>query len=554
MADQLRNNVSESTPTAGGCAAVVEFAFDESTNVLTAQVSEGGPVDVTIDDLREMIDEGGHSEYSFQPDALVSLLRRMQKGEYGEYTIAVRRDADISIGANADKLQVLLNTTRAYGGQPVTEERIREAIAKNGFRADAIIARALSKAAAGEPVSNLVIAQGTEPKAGRDSRVELLVDLEAEETGPKVTESGRVDHYSVRDFIIVDPETHLMRRYPPTKGVAGRDVFGKPIPAHDGRDHPLPKEMQGVQAHPDDRELFVAEYKGHPVAIPGGIRVDKTLVVEHVDLRTGNIDFDGSVLVTGDVSAGVTVKATGDVTVKGSVERAFIHAGGDLLVARGITGTESAMQGGAREVYVEASRDVQVGFASGVRIRADRDVIVKEYLNHCEAVAVGRILVGQSGGRGILVGGHSHGCQGVLVRALGTTANVITHVRVGMHDDLRKAHEGALEEHGALQDRLAQLKAMLASMEERDDGAGDRGNLKEKIRRTVEEYEHRRLEVDRRIEALNGELAGAAQAFVHSDQKVYPGIVVEIGSATLVIRTEGSGGRFTCKNGEIAWD
>ena len=43
-------------------------------------------------------------------------------------------------------------------------------------------------------------------------------------------------------------------------------------------------------------------------------RVDKTLLMDYVDLRTGNVDFDGSVLVKQDVSAGVTVKATGDIT------------------------------------------------------------------------------------------------------------------------------------------------------------------------------------------------------------------------------------------------
>jgi len=290
------------------------------------------------------------------------------------------------------------------------------------------------------------------------------------------------------------------------------------------------------------------------VAIPGGIRVDKTLLMEYVDLRTGNIDFDGSVLVKGDVAAGVVVKATGDITVKGTVENSGLDAGGDLAVARGITGSESAMNGGRREVLVRAAGDVQAGFASGVEIHAGKDVVVKEYLNHCETVALDRVLVGQKGGRGLIVGGTTHGCQGVLARVAGSPANVKTFLAVGSHDELEQSREEALQERRDLIARLEQLKTMLASMEGKTSDDGEPDKLAEKVSRTIEDFARRTVEVDVRIEDLDAQCETAEQATVSCNERVYPGVVVVIGGAVLSLRTEGSGGRFVLKDGGITWE
>jgi uncharacterized protein (DUF342 family) len=544
--------VSASRP----CAAVT-FDFDEDTGILRAVVGvaeDASPV--TLDSLQFEVDVQGWAAFSFEPDALNALLRRVQRCEEGEYTIATRRNADVSVSATADRLQALLTTTRAYGGEPVTEARVREAVRKAGVNADLVMTRVVEQAVTGPPLTNAVIAQGVAPKAGVDSRVELLVDLEKEVSRPREDENGRVDHYSVREFLIVDAGTPLLRRHPPTKGVAGRDVLGKPISATDGKDQPLPKEMPGVTVHEDDPDLFTAEYKGHPVVISGGIRVDKTLVMEHLDLRTGNVDFDGSVLVKGDVAAGVTVRATGDVTVKGTVENAFVSAGANLLVALGFTGSDGAVQGGKREVWAEAAGDFHAGFAAGVHIRAGGDVVVKEYLNHCDTFAVGQVRIGQTGGRGLIVGGECHGCQGVLARVAGTLANVPTAVGAGLHQELEQTRQKALEERRALVDRLDQLRTMLASMTERDndEGTQERQNLIDKVRRTIDEFERRTVEMDGELAAISAELASAEQATVVCNQRIYPGVVVGLNGESLAIRTEGSGGRFVYVEGEVRWE
>ena len=560
--DQERRKEEENTngvtseDVAAPVGACLELLFDHESNVLTARVSESAEGAVwSPEAVQARLEQEGFATFSFEPNAVATMVRHLQSRAFGDYEIARRLDAEISVSPTADKLQVLLSTTRVYGGAPVTEGRLRAALAKAGIAEDLVSSAAIQQALAEEVVSNLVVAQGLPPKSGNDSRIELLVDLEQEVSRPRESEDGRVDHYSVRDFVIVEPGTPLMRRHPPTKGIAGRDVFGKAISARDGKDIPLPREMPGVLPDQQDPTLFVAEYKGHPVPIAGGIRVDKTLLMDYVDLRTGNVDFDGSVLVKQDVSAGVTVKATGDITIKGTSENAYLEAGGDLAVACGITGSEAAMNGGARDILVTADGSVHAGFAAGVKVRAGADVVVKEYLNHCETLALGRVLVGQKGGHGLIVGGRTHGCLGVFAQSGGSPASVKTFVGAGPTEATAARREAALQERKELVAKLEQLKLMLANMEAgQANGEGGRSELIDKVRRTIEEFERRTVEVDVRIDDIEAEAAESEYAGVTFKQRAYPGVSVELGDEVLALRTESSGGHFVLRDGEIVWE
>ena len=54
------------------------------------------------------------------------------------------------------------------------------------------------------------------------------------------------------------------------------------------------------------------------------MRVDEVLNVKQVDIRHGHVEFEGSLLVTGDVMPGMRVKTSGDVVIGGFVEGGYI--------------------------------------------------------------------------------------------------------------------------------------------------------------------------------------------------------------------------------------
>ena len=52
----------------------------------------------------------------------------------------------------------------------------------------------------------------------------------------------------------------------------------------------------------------------------------------NVDNATGDIRFNGDVLVKGNVFANTTIRATGNITVEGHVEIATLHAGKNVIL------------------------------------------------------------------------------------------------------------------------------------------------------------------------------------------------------------------------------
>ena len=57
-----------------------------------------------------------------------------------------------------------------------------------------------------------------------------------------------------------------------------------------------------------------------------------------VDNSTGDIEYNGSVTIKGNVRTGFSVHANGNVEIFGVVEGASIYADGDIILHRGIQG------------------------------------------------------------------------------------------------------------------------------------------------------------------------------------------------------------------------
>jgi hypothetical protein len=157
----------------------------------------------------------------------------------------------------------------------------------------------------------------------------------------------------------------LATRVPATEGAAGFTVTGRELPA---------EEVPGVSlvAGPNvvlspDGERAIAAVGGTPTLLGGRVAVVVALELPAVNYATGNIHFDGPVVVRGDVGSGFTVCAAGDITVNGVVE------GGTLLSGGSIT--------------------VRAGARHGSRIEAVGDVMARFLDSDAEANALGDVTV-----------------------------------------------------------------------------------------------------------------------------------------------------------------
>ena len=111
-------------------------------------------------------------------------------------------------------------------------------------------------------------------------------------------------------------------------------------------------------------------------------------------MSTGNIRYDGSVIVNGDVAEKMKVICSGDVTINGFVESAHIEAGGDIIITQGAMGKVDDKQT-EYSTTLEADGSIHLAHGQGLRIRAKGNVTVGKQLAYSDIVTGGSITVGQ---------------------------------------------------------------------------------------------------------------------------------------------------------------
>ena len=313
---------------------------------------------------------------------------------------------------------------------------------KHGFSAERWV-ETLEKLEAGEITDYLVpVAEGVLPQKGRDAEFEWAVDIEQRKPG-KILEDGSID-YRERNLTTVVAEGDLLGRLlPPQPGSPGRDIYGNEM---------RPPAPINIEVITDSRIYAEAEEAGTLAffsELGGGISTKSELkkvknrthrridigihpisnIDRDVDYTTGNIDFNGDVVIGGSVQPQFSVKATGTVTVGGYVEAgAYITAGQDIIVKRGVVGssTELVAGGGVMAKYIQEAT-----------IRAGGDVKAGSYIFNASIRTRGQIVVvGKGEGKSrALVGGLIWGAQGLTARSIGSPYNTGTRLVAGVDPD-----------------------------------------------------------------------------------------------------------------------
>ncbi|MBQ9486946.1 MAG: DUF342 domain-containing protein, partial [Selenomonadaceae bacterium] len=178
-----------------------------------------------------------------------------------------------------------------------------------------------------------VAAQGLAPVAGNNAYIDRKFDLSSKGR-PVIDEYDRVDYKNMNLFVLVKANETLAIRIPQTKGTPGKNIYGETVPAQNGRPIPMPA---GKNTTVIGENQLVAAINGQIVDTGNKISVDPRLeITSSVGVATGNIDFDGTVTISGDVQQGFSVKATGDIEIKGSVNGAEV-VGRNVVVGGGLT-------------------------------------------------------------------------------------------------------------------------------------------------------------------------------------------------------------------------
>lgn len=208
-------------------------------------------------------------------------------------------------------------------------------------------------------LDGLICCRGLKPGIHRGPYL-ALVDFSSTNREKFLTDVN-IDRLNLRDIQqtkIVRPGDLIAEiRFEQTAN-PGYNVYNEPIAASAEED--LDVTFGDEVARRGDK--FYAMREGIPRIEGNTIILEKVLVHNgDVNLRSGNIRFDGSAEIHGSIDTGATVETTGDLVVHGQILSAKVHVRGHLTVQAGIvTGATGSVYAGGNIIadFIENSEIV----------------------------------------------------------------------------------------------------------------------------------------------------------------------------------------------------
>ena len=172
-----------------------------------------------------------------------------------------------------------------------------------------------------------LIAEATMPVQGYSAKIRYYFDINTT-ARPKLNEDGSVDFHQLGNIKSVKEGDKLATLTPAYRGKAGVSVLGKPMMPKKVRNRVL-RFGRNIRISEDKCTIY-SKVSGHVTLVDDMVMVsDVYRVPANVDSSTGDIDYKGTVEVTGNVTTGFAVKAEGDIIVKG-MDRGMLQAEGNI--------------------------------------------------------------------------------------------------------------------------------------------------------------------------------------------------------------------------------
>lgn len=379
---------------------------------------------------------------------------------------------------------------------------------------------------------------GTPAVDGQDGRIHYTFRTSREGLRPVIGPDGRADYRNLGLVVAIEPGQVLARREPPTPGLPGRTVKGERLEPRPGREARL-RAGTGTAVTPDGVAI-VATMAGHPHLVGEVVTMRREYVLTaDVALATGNLDFDGDLIILGNVEVGMRVRASGHVRVGGYVEGAEVTAGGNLTIDGGVR----------HQAHVRAEGNLLARFAENSRLESGVDLVVQEDMIHCRAEAGNALVVG-----GQLLGGEARAGERVEARTLGARMGVATHVAAMPDGPEANPELQRLEsERSAVQARLAvispRVREAQAQLARQPQPGIDLGVFKQVLEASAQLAAYDQ-ELAERMEAARVRVP-AASPRIDVLGAMLPGVTLQVGRACLKAHSAYPSGRFIAQAGAV---
>ncbi len=449
---------------------------------------------------------------------------------------------DYALVLSPDKMQAVVRFyPPSKGGSMMSQEEFKKDLSFRGVKYGIDQEMIESFFAHKTYCQDIVVARGKEPRHGADAKIEYYfnTDLKAR---PTLKEDGSVDFFHLNNINHCHKGDVLARLFPEDPGDPGFNVCGEKIKPRDVRRQML-RYGRNITVS-EDKLIMTSLVDGHVTLVDDKVFVSDVLVVENVDNATGDIEFEGSVQINGNVLANFSVSAKGNIEVSGFVEGAYLEAGGDIIIARGMNGMNKG--------ELKARGNIVVKFMENTTATA-RGYIHAESVLHSTLQAGDEITV--SGKRGFITGGRVCATNCITVKTLGSSMGADTIVEVGADPTVKFRIQD-------LQFEIADANKVIKSVKPLLDATQKK--LAKGIKLTPDQIQYmkslialnkiKQKEIEEKTEELENmqdSLGSLASASIIVTGVVFPGTRISIGDVSMTVQKEAQYCRFIKSEGDV---
>lgn len=404
----------------------------------------------------------------------------------------------------------------------------------------------------------LKVAVGLRPVKGDDGKLQFGFET-VKDHRPKLRPDGTVDFRELNLIENVVKDQLLCTVIPPTQGTPGINVYGAAVEAKPGSVVPI---GNGTNTYLSEDKLQIFS------AVDGGalfksniISVEEIFVIsDDVGVHTGNIQFNGSVLIKGNVLEGFTVVANKDIEINGMVEGASLSAGGNILIKGGVNGM--------RKTVLRAEGNLTTKFIQNASVIVGRDLC-------CDVIVNGYIKAGRNivlrGEKAALIGGEYLAGEKIIAKTIGTENNLSVNVTLAPNwfemEKLESENKNSKNENQLDVSSKERLEREINNLEEvsnrlrieieslcRADKSSDAGNNKNEL---LKKFMAGKAELAGKINDLKNQLKKIKDAENIEACRIicigilHPGVKITIGTTILKVDIPITGQHFYIDKGEI---
>ncbi len=344
---------------------------------------------------------------------------------------------------------------------------------------------------------------------------------------PKRNDDGTVDFHQLDIISHCNKEDLLATLTPIDLGKPGIDVCGNLIRPPKVNNHVL---RHGNKIHlSEDGLRMYSEIDGHVSLVDGRVFVSDTYEIgADVDASTGDISYEGNVVIKGNVITGYSVRAKGDIEVNGVVEGSYIEAGGQIILKRGMQGMNKGV--------LKANSNIITKFLENAEVYAG-GYISTESILHSKVSAKGDVIVG--GKRGFVTGGEIKSGTMISVKTAGSQMGTLTLLEVGIDPSITEEFRETEKKIAAmLADKEKLAQALVLFRKKLTMGVKITEDKKEYLKQITQSniiLETQIKEARKRNDELRAEMENHTSGVIKVSDVIYPGTKIVISNVICFI-------------------